>query len=630
MLSLGFGFGSGSASSASSAALKHTRSDPTPTSNNNNADAKMGGGVDLAELAAHSSESSKTITRAGEQRQDKDKNKDAEADAEKERERARERAARTRLAFADYLIKPVQRVCKYPLLFEQLRTPIPVPAPSPAPAQRSFSPTSSLASTLVPRPTSPASPMSPGGTRRAAFRLGGDSDGEDDDDEREESGDEDEDGDGEERWFEAQESTDEEAADDQDRFSSPRPRSMKSPRSSKGLKSNDGNDANAAERTLHAMRGVAHAVDEARRRRELEHKSALIVERLVGGTPGAANVVHVPQSQHQQQQQHAAEDANTNANANANANHSISGGPSSFFGNGAPVHDEPGEMGDVQSELGHGTGLMSMSMAGRTTTNATALAVAGCKPPARSLSFSAAFARSKSRTRLARGGRVGSLLLSAANAGDMDQANSHSIWGHSRTASGVSHLTAGDGDASSALDSGSGTPALVQGPPSRTFLESLGACLLAGSLDVVVRYQGSGAIGTGTSGAGHALNTSFGAGNGLASMGIVFPAGPSDNANINANVNGTQFTTSTSPMPAPTTMPQRNGSNNDLVKVKYLAAFLYVGGYVVLAKTPKAGAYEARHWFSLLDESVEVVDVKEEDGECSLLLWRYDWYNFFL
>lgn len=37
----------------------------------------------------------------------------------------KERQNIMKLMFADYLIKPVQRVCKYPLLLEQLRGPVP-------------------------------------------------------------------------------------------------------------------------------------------------------------------------------------------------------------------------------------------------------------------------------------------------------------------------------------------------------------------------------------------------------------------------------------------------------------------------------------------------------------------------
>ena len=41
------------------------------------------------------------------------------------------------------------------------------------------------------------------------------------------------------------------------------------------------------------------------------------------------------------------------------------------------------------------------------------------------------------------------------------------------------------------------------------------------------------------------------------------------------------------------------------VRTKYLAAFLYVGGYLVLAKVPKSGkVYEPKHWFCLAGFSV--------------------------
>ena len=50
------------------------------------------------------------------------------------------------------------------------------------------------------------------------------------------------------------------------------------------------------------------------------------------------------------------------------------------------------------------------------------------------------------------------------------------------------------------------------------------------------------------------------------------------------------------------------------ISAKYLGAFLYVGGYVVLVKPVKAGVYVARHWFSLCADGVEVVDVNEDDG----------------
>ncbi|RPD66850.1 hypothetical protein L226DRAFT_565633 [Lentinus tigrinus ALCF2SS1-7] len=48
-------------------------------------------------------------------------------------------------------------------------------------------------------------------------------------------------------------------------------------------------------------------------------------------------------------------------------------------------------------------------------------------------------------------------------------------------------------------------------------------------------------------------------------------------------------------------------------RAKYLGAFLYVGGYCILAKVSKGGrVYEPRHWFSL--SAVEVVDAEEDDA----------------
>ncbi|KAI0722350.1 hypothetical protein C8T65DRAFT_629037 [Cerioporus squamosus] len=47
-------------------------------------------------------------------------------------------------------------------------------------------------------------------------------------------------------------------------------------------------------------------------------------------------------------------------------------------------------------------------------------------------------------------------------------------------------------------------------------------------------------------------------------------------------------------------------------RAKYLGAFLYAGGYCILAKVSKGGrVYEPRHWFSL--STVEVIDAEEDD-----------------
>ncbi|KAI0751110.1 hypothetical protein C8Q80DRAFT_1268399 [Daedaleopsis nitida] len=48
-------------------------------------------------------------------------------------------------------------------------------------------------------------------------------------------------------------------------------------------------------------------------------------------------------------------------------------------------------------------------------------------------------------------------------------------------------------------------------------------------------------------------------------------------------------------------------------RAKYLGAFLYAGGYCILAKITKGGrVYEPRHWFSF--NEVEVVDIEEDDA----------------
>ncbi|KAG6880356.1 hypothetical protein C0992_007767 [Termitomyces sp. T32_za158] len=48
------------------------------------------------------------------------------------------------------------------------------------------------------------------------------------------------------------------------------------------------------------------------------------------------------------------------------------------------------------------------------------------------------------------------------------------------------------------------------------------------------------------------------------------------------------------------------------VVVKYLGAFLYLGGYLILVKVPKGKIYEPRHWFSLAD--FDILDVDEADA----------------
>jgi hypothetical protein len=49
------------------------------------------------------------------------------------------------------------------------------------------------------------------------------------------------------------------------------------------------------------------------------------------------------------------------------------------------------------------------------------------------------------------------------------------------------------------------------------------------------------------------------------------------------------------------------------IKARYLGAFLYMGGYLVLVKVRKGKVYEPRHWFSL--GGFELTDLTEDDGE---------------
>lgn len=48
------------------------------------------------------------------------------------------------------------------------------------------------------------------------------------------------------------------------------------------------------------------------------------------------------------------------------------------------------------------------------------------------------------------------------------------------------------------------------------------------------------------------------------------------------------------------------------VKAKYLGAFLFSGGFFILAKVTKPKSYEPRHWFNL--RGVELVDSNMDDG----------------
>ena len=50
------------------------------------------------------------------------------------------------------------------------------------------------------------------------------------------------------------------------------------------------------------------------------------------------------------------------------------------------------------------------------------------------------------------------------------------------------------------------------------------------------------------------------------------------------------------------------------VTAKYLGAFLYLGGYLILVKVLRGKVYEPKHWFSLVD--FDVCGLDEDDGPC--------------
>ena len=50
-----------------------------------------------------------------------------------------------------------------------------------------------------------------------------------------------------------------------------------------------------------------------------------------------------------------------------------------------------------------------------------------------------------------------------------------------------------------------------------------------------------------------------------------------------------------------------------MTKAKYLGAFLYEQGYLVLVRVGKGKVYEPQHWFPLRD--FDVLDLNDEDGE---------------
>ncbi|KIK67961.1 hypothetical protein GYMLUDRAFT_238141 [Collybiopsis luxurians FD-317 M1] len=58
--------------------------------------------------------------------------------------------------------------------------------------------------------------------------------------------------------------------------------------------------------------------------------------------------------------------------------------------------------------------------------------------------------------------------------------------------------------------------------------------------------------------------------------------------------------------------PSKATTGTTTIHVKYLGAFLYRGGYLILAKVAKGKTYEPRHWFRLCD--FKVVDVVESEA----------------
>ncbi len=66
-------------------------------------------------------------------------------------------------------------------------------------------------------------------------------------------------------------------------------------------------------------------------------------------------------------------------------------------------------------------------------------------------------------------------------------------------------------------------------------------------------------------------------------------------------------------------MHSRSYTSITNINAKYLGAFLYLGGYLILVKVVKGKVYEPKHWFRLTDFDVEDV---AEDGQF-LQLWIF-------
>ena len=56
------------------------------------------------------------------------------------------------------------------------------------------------------------------------------------------------------------------------------------------------------------------------------------------------------------------------------------------------------------------------------------------------------------------------------------------------------------------------------------------------------------------------------------------------------------------------------------VRVKYLGALLYLGGYLIMVKVGRGKAYRVKYWFSL--KSFEMVDTPQDTGADLVFLAR--------
>ena len=66
--------------------------------------------------------------------------------------------------------------------------------------------------------------------------------------------------------------------------------------------------------------------------------------------------------------------------------------------------------------------------------------------------------------------------------------------------------------------------------------------------------------------------------------------------------------------------PTRPLGQTSNIKAKYVGAFLYSGGYLILVKVCKGRKYVPRHWFSLID--FEVSDVEDDGGKFQVYVYK--------